>query len=88
MLLQERQDNWRHNALPAQRVFVDVAKAISKFEPVTVCASPSQVMCRIITFSRVYIVKVGTKLVLPSIMNVFSGRMQGNSFQRISELLR
>ncbi|CAG7879019.1 unnamed protein product [Brassica rapa] len=38
----ERQDNWRHNALPAQRVFVDVAKAISKFEPVTVCASPSQ----------------------------------------------
>ncbi|KAG2334444.1 hypothetical protein Bca52824_005624 [Brassica carinata] len=38
----ERQDNWRHNALPAQRVFVDVAKAISMFEPVTVCASPAQ----------------------------------------------
>ncbi|KAG5377177.1 hypothetical protein IGI04_041773 [Brassica rapa subsp. trilocularis] len=38
----ERQDNWRHNALPAQRVFVDVAKAISKFEPVTVCASSAQ----------------------------------------------
>ncbi|CAN7036339.1 unnamed protein product [Brassica oleracea var. botrytis] len=38
----ERQDNWRHNALPAQRVFVDVAKAISVFEPVTVCASSAQ----------------------------------------------
>ncbi|CAF1925753.1 BnaC05g11260D [Brassica napus] len=37
----ERQDNWRHNALPAQRVFVDVAKAISVFEPV-VCASSAQ----------------------------------------------
>ncbi|CAH2073569.1 unnamed protein product [Thlaspi arvense] len=38
----EREDNWRHNALPAQRVFADVAKAISKFEPVTVCASSAQ----------------------------------------------
>ncbi|KAF3584276.1 hypothetical protein F2Q69_00026752 [Brassica cretica] len=37
----ERQDNWRHSALPAQRVFVDVAKAISVFEPV-VCASSAQ----------------------------------------------
>ncbi|KAJ4841026.1 hypothetical protein Tsubulata_044442 [Turnera subulata] len=38
----ERPDNWRDNAVHAQRVFVKVATAISKFEPVTVCASPSQ----------------------------------------------
>ncbi|XP_030494353.2 agmatine deiminase [Cannabis sativa] len=38
----ERPDNWRNNAIPAQRVFVKVASAISKFEPVTVCASASQ----------------------------------------------
>ncbi|PON61649.1 Agmatine deiminase [Parasponia andersonii] len=38
----ERPDNWRDNALPAQCAFVKVASAISKFEPVTVCASASQ----------------------------------------------
>ncbi|GAA0157654.1 hypothetical protein LIER_14879 [Lithospermum erythrorhizon] len=38
----ERPDNWRDNAVPAQRVFAEVAKAISRFEPVTVCASASQ----------------------------------------------
>lgn len=41
--LQERPDNWRDNAVHGQRVFVKVASAISKFEPVTVCASASQV---------------------------------------------
>lgn len=38
----ERSDNWRHDAAHAQRAFVDVATAISLFEPVTVCASPAQ----------------------------------------------
>ncbi|WCJ22050.1 Agmatine deiminase [Euphorbia peplus] len=38
----ERPDNWRDNAVPAQRVFVQVATAISKFESVTVCASAAQ----------------------------------------------
>ncbi|KAK1295937.1 Agmatine deiminase [Acorus calamus] len=38
----ERQDNWREDAVHGQRVFADVATAISKFEPVTVCASASQ----------------------------------------------
>ncbi|XP_043717190.1 agmatine deiminase isoform X2 [Telopea speciosissima] len=38
----ERPDNWRNNATHAQRVFVKVASAISRFEPVTVCASPAQ----------------------------------------------
>ncbi|XP_010257845.1 PREDICTED: agmatine deiminase [Nelumbo nucifera] len=38
----ERPDNWRDGALHAQRVFAEVACAISKFESVTVCASAAQ----------------------------------------------
>lgn len=38
----ERPDNWRDNAVHIQTIFVKVASAISRFEPVTVCASPSQ----------------------------------------------
>uniref|UniRef100_A0A2P2K7G7 Agmatine deiminase n=1 Tax=Rhizophora mucronata TaxID=61149 RepID=A0A2P2K7G7_RHIMU len=38
----ERPDNWRDGAVPAQSVFTKVAIAISKFEPVTVCASAAQ----------------------------------------------
>ncbi|GAB2260855.1 hypothetical protein Droror1_Dr00011710 [Drosera rotundifolia] len=38
----ERSDNWRDSAAHAQRVFAAVAAAISKFEPVTVCASVGQ----------------------------------------------
>ncbi len=42
MLWPERPDNWRNGAKPAQKAFQDVAEAISQFEPVTVCANPSQ----------------------------------------------
>ncbi|KAM0060396.1 putative agmatine deiminase [Helianthus debilis subsp. tardiflorus] len=38
----ERPDNWRDNGVYGQRAFAKVASAISKFEPVTVCASASQ----------------------------------------------
>lgn len=38
----ERPDNWRLGAKPAQKVFVEVAKAINRFEPVTVCVSNEQ----------------------------------------------
>ncbi|KAI4356964.1 hypothetical protein L6164_000942 [Bauhinia variegata] len=38
----ERPDNWRDHAVHAQRVFAKVAIAISRFEPVTVCASSAQ----------------------------------------------
>lgn len=38
----ERTDNWRLGAKPAQEVFVKVAEAISRFEPVTVCVSAGQ----------------------------------------------
>ncbi len=41
VLFPERPDTWRDGAIPAQRVFVDVAKAIAQFEPVTVCANTS-----------------------------------------------
>jgi agmatine deiminase len=39
MLWPERPDNWRQSARPAQRAFVDVARAIARFEPVTVGVS-------------------------------------------------
>ncbi|OMO60903.1 Peptidyl-arginine deiminase, Porphyromonas-type [Corchorus capsularis] len=38
----ERSDNWRDNAVHAQRMFTKIATAISKFEPVTICASAAQ----------------------------------------------
>lgn len=38
----QRPDNWRLGGKPAQKVFVEVAKAIAKYEPVTVCANEDQ----------------------------------------------
>lgn len=42
MIWPERPDNWRDGAKPAQREFAGVARAISRFEPVTMLASPAQ----------------------------------------------
>lgn len=42
MIWPERQDNWRSGAKPAQKVFTDVAKVISEFEPVTMCVTNAQ----------------------------------------------
>ncbi len=42
MLWPERTDNWRNGAKPAQKAFVDVATAISQFEPVVVGVSVGQ----------------------------------------------
>jgi len=42
MLWPERPDNWRRRAQPAQAAFAAVATAISRFEPVTLGASPAQ----------------------------------------------
>jgi len=42
MLWPERRDNWRLGAKPAQRAWVQVATAISEFEPVTVGANHDQ----------------------------------------------
>ncbi|KAM0913506.1 hypothetical protein ACQ4PT_012108 [Festuca glaucescens] len=38
----ERPDNWRENAGPARITFARTAISISKFEPVTICASAEQ----------------------------------------------
>lgn len=42
MLWPERTDNWRLGGKPAQLAFVEVAKAISEFEKVTMCVSKQQ----------------------------------------------
>jgi agmatine deiminase len=42
MIWPERTDNWREGARPAQHVYTQVAEAIARFEPVTMCASPRQ----------------------------------------------
>ncbi len=42
MIWPERTDNWRLGAKPAEKAFVNVAEAISRFEPVTMCVSAGQ----------------------------------------------
>lgn len=42
MVWPQRPDNWRLGGKPAQLAFSAVAKAIAKFEPVTVCVSAEQ----------------------------------------------
>ncbi|TCP30616.1 agmatine deiminase [Scopulibacillus darangshiensis] len=42
MLWPERTDTWRLGAKPAQKTFIDIAVAISTFEPVTLCATANQ----------------------------------------------
>lgn len=42
MIWPERPDNWRNGGKPAQKVFAEVAKAISRFEPITVLANKDQ----------------------------------------------
>ena len=43
MIWPERPDNWREDALPAQRQFVAVATAIAEVTPVTMCVNAGQV---------------------------------------------
>lgn len=42
MIWPERTDNWRMGAKPAEKAFVEVATAISRFEKVTMCVSARQ----------------------------------------------
>ncbi|MBN2794011.1 MAG: agmatine deiminase [Clostridia bacterium] len=44
MIWPERTDNWRLGGKPAQKAFVEVAEAIAKYEPVTMCVSHRQYM--------------------------------------------
>jgi agmatine deiminase len=60
MLWPERPDNWREGAKPVQRVFVNVAKAISQFEPVTMGVNPSQIEnARAMLPPQVRVVEIG-----------------------------
>lgn len=42
MLWPVRTDTWRSGAKPAQKAYVEVAKAIAQFEPVTMCVNADQ----------------------------------------------
>lgn len=42
MIWPERPDNWRDGGKPAQKAYADVARAVSRFEPVTVVVSHAQ----------------------------------------------
>ncbi|MGB1287995.1 MAG: agmatine deiminase family protein, partial [Aggregatilineales bacterium] len=42
MLWAQRPDTWRNGGKPGQRAFVEVATAISQFEPVTMGVNPDQ----------------------------------------------
>lgn len=42
MLWPTRTDTWRAGAKPAQKAYVEVAKAIARFEPVTMCVNAEQ----------------------------------------------
>jgi agmatine deiminase len=42
MLWPERPDNWRMNARPAQRAFMEVSRTIAQFEPVVMGVNPAQ----------------------------------------------
>jgi len=53
MLWPWRNDNWRLGAKPAQKAYVNVAKAIAKYEPVTMCVPPAQYENAVARFTAV-----------------------------------
>jgi len=61
MLWPERPDNWRDGAKPAQKTYANVAKAISEFEPVTMCVSKEQFAnCRNALPSEIRVVEMAS----------------------------
>ncbi|OAA83049.1 agmatine deiminase [Clostridium ljungdahlii] len=61
MLWPERPDNWRDGAKPAQKAYAEVAKAINKFEPVTMCVSKEQYAnCREQLPSEIRVVEIAS----------------------------
>ena len=59
ILWPERPDNWRLGGKPAQKTFVEVAKAISQFEPVTVGVNHDQYAnCRSMLPENVRVVEI------------------------------
>ncbi len=61
MMWPERPDIWRENAEPAQRTFAEVAKAILKFEPVTMFVSDEQyIRCRSMLPGEIQVVEMSS----------------------------
>jgi len=61
MIWPERPDNWRNGAKPAQKAYAEVAKAISRFEPVTMCVSRQQYAnCRRILPPEIRVVEMSS----------------------------
>lgn len=61
MIWPERPDTWRDGGKPAQEAYVEVAKAIQEFAPVTVCASPGQFQnCRNMLPSEIRVVEINS----------------------------
>jgi len=62
MVWPQRPDNWREQGAPAQTAFTAVAKAIARFEPVTVCASAGQYLNARATLDdpRIRVVEIST----------------------------
>ncbi len=61
MLWPQRPDNWRLAGGPAQRAWVEVAKAIAEFEPVTIGANPDQLTnARAMLPAEVRVVELGS----------------------------
>ena len=59
MLWPERPDNWRNGGKLAQKGFAEVAKAISQFEPVTMCVSREQYAnCRNVLPDNIRVVEI------------------------------
>ncbi|MCF6780433.1 agmatine deiminase [Stutzerimonas stutzeri] len=62
MVWPQRPDNWREQAAPAQAAFAAVARAIARFEPVTVCASAEHYLdaCQQLEDPRIRVVEMST----------------------------
>lgn len=61
MLWPERPDNWRNGGKPAQKSYSDVAVAISKFVPVTMCVSAAQYAnCRNVLPGNIRVVEIAS----------------------------
>lgn len=62
MVWPQRPDNWRDNGSPAQAAFTAVAKAIARFEPVTVCASAEEYLAARAALNdpRIRVVEIST----------------------------
>ncbi|MFI3237820.1 MAG: agmatine deiminase [Lachnospiraceae bacterium] len=61
MIWPERTDNWRDGAKPVQKAIAEVAKAISRFTPVTMCVSDGQYEhCKMMLDASIQVVEMSS----------------------------